>query len=218
MIAATTEATPDFNRIARLYRWMEWVSFGPLLGQCRNQYLAQLQTAKRALIFGDGDGRFTARLLASNSAVEVDAVDGSQSMLNELLRRSGRHASRLRCLWFDARAWEPAEVRYSAIATHFFLDCLTTDEVSQLAARVRSVAAPRAVWVVSDFAIPNGSFNRLWGTALVRALYLSFAWMTGLRTRQLPDHAVALAENGFRLVDRRSRLRGLLFSELWTLR
>src|SRR6185437_1080687 len=58
--------TPKFDRLARVYRWMEWLSFGPYLSRCRRAFLPQLRDARRALVLGDGDGRFTAALLRRN--------------------------------------------------------------------------------------------------------------------------------------------------------
>ena len=56
----------NFDRLARIYRWMELVTFGPLLGRCRYRFLEQLCNCRTALLLGDGDGRFAARLLAAN--------------------------------------------------------------------------------------------------------------------------------------------------------
>ncbi len=65
----------NFDRIARPYRWLEYLSFGPMLERCRFYRIPQLTAARRALVLGDGDGRFLARLLTCNPEVQVDAVD-----------------------------------------------------------------------------------------------------------------------------------------------
>ena len=51
---------------------------------------------------------------------------------------------------------------------------------------------------------------------IVASLYAAFRILTGLRTRALPDHSLALTRAGFRLKDRKPFLSGLLVSELWT--
>ena len=51
--------------------------------------------------------------------------------------------------------------------------------------------------------------------ALVRALYLAFRILTGLRTRELPNHAAALTAAGFTLTAQHQSLAGLLTSQLW---
>ena len=88
------KGAPDFNRLARLYRWMEFFTFGPFLAMTRGTFVGRLADRRRALVLGDGDGRFTARLLRANTAVTVDAVDGSEAMLSALMRRAGADADR----------------------------------------------------------------------------------------------------------------------------
>ena len=80
----------NFDHIARPYRWLEYLTFGPYLERCRFHFLDQLKRHRRALILGDGDGRFTARLLATNPQISVDAVDSSAAMLNLLSERVSR--------------------------------------------------------------------------------------------------------------------------------
>ena len=82
-------APPDLNRLAGVYAWMEAVTFGPWLSRCRLTFLGEMRSCRRALVLGDGDGRFTARLLRANPEVEIDTVDASTAMLRALLRRAG---------------------------------------------------------------------------------------------------------------------------------
>jgi ubiquinone/menaquinone biosynthesis C-methylase UbiE len=208
---------PNFDGLAHAYRWMEYFSFGPLLMRCRTEFLSYMTSRRNALIIGDGDGRFTARLLRLNPALRVNAIDASPVMLTTLMQRAGENSHRVRTHVADARAWQPAIAEpCDLIVTHFFLDCLTTDEVRSLTAKIRVLAAPNAMWVVSEFAVPRSIFGRLVAASLVRALYLAFNVLTGLRVRSLPDHASALTAAGFNLESRRARLGGLLVSELWT--
>lgn len=207
--------TANFDGLARAYRWMEAVTFGPLLMRARCAFLDELRGCERALVLGDGDGRFTQRLLEANGAVRVDAVDASAGMLAELKKNAGPHAGSVCTHVADARLWQPARAAYDAIATHFFLDCLTTDEVAALAVRMREAAAPGAVWVVSEFAIPRGAFGAVVARPVVALLYRAFGVLTGLTVQRLPEYRAALAEAGFVLSEERPRLCGLLVSELW---
>lgn len=218
---------PNFDRLARVYRWMEWASFGPFLCWCRCAFLGEMRTRRRALVIGDGDGRFAARLLKANQAIRLDAVDASGAMLRALAKRAGPNAARVQTVCADARAFQPESADlpetaglydlrlYDLIATHFFLDCLTTEEVRALAGRVRTWAAPNAIWAISEFAIPQGWFGRLFARPIVSNLYRAFGLLTGLRQRLLPDHASALRTAGFELARRRTYFFGLLVSELW---
>ena len=213
---ATANAAPNFDRLASLYRWLEWLSFGPWLAKCRGAFLDHIADRRSALIIGDGDGRFTGTLVRANPGIEVDAVDASPAMLEELMQRAGKCRARIRTQVADARAWEPnGDRRYDLVASHFFLDCLTTEEVERLAATVRAALVPGALWVVSEFAVPNGLFGRLVAGPLVSALYRAFGVLTGLRVRRLPDYPAALTRTGFRRIENRTFLRGLLVSEIW---
>ena len=211
----------DFNRLARIYRWMEFFSFGPWLALTRRTYLGRLNQVRRALVLGDGDGRFTAGLLRANGNVQVDAVDASAAMLKTLLGRAGPDADRVRIWLADLRGWQPPAAAvvgppYDLIVTHFFLDCLTNREIQSLTASLRGAVSPSALWVVSEFAIPPGWRGRLFAGPVVASLYFCFRLLTGLTVQTLPDYAPILRQAGFILLDRRSRLGGLLIAELWS--
>jgi SAM-dependent methyltransferase len=212
---AIPASCPDFDRLAGIYRWMEAATFGPMLQRCRCAWLDRLKDARRALVIGDGDGRFTARLLGANSRITVDAVDASRAMLRSLLRCAEIHASRVTLHHADARNWNPGDARYDLVVTHFFLDCLTTDEVRALARSLRGYVEDRGLWVVSEFAVPPNLFGRVVAGPIVATLYRTFGWLTGLSVRSLPDYASTLRDAGFSLEARRAWLGGMLVSEIW---
>ena len=211
-----------FDRVARIYRTMEVLSFGPMLERCRFSSIGELGQCRRALVLGDGDGRFVARLLKAHPQLRADAVDASPAMLRLLearVRRAGA-AVRLTTRCADARSFEPRRSAsgcgYDLVATHFFLDCLTEDETEELIARVRPCLAPGAVWVVSEFAVPEGRRMRAWwARRVIGFLYAAFRVLTGLAVREVPPWPALLARHGF--TRRRSQLwlGGLLVSEVW---
>ncbi len=194
---------------------MEYLTFGPLLMRCRLAFLPELQGARCALVLGDGDGRFTARLLRENKTVSVHAVDGSAAMLRESRERARREdaADRLFTYLQDARVQLPGGP-FDLVCTHFFLDCLTDGEVAALAAEVRQ-RMPTGLWLVSEFAVPK-SAARWSARPLIFLLYQTFRLLTGLQVQSLPDHAAALRGAGFVLVERREHLFGILRAELWS--
>jgi len=209
-------APPDFSRLALTYRWMELASFGPWLHRCRCTFLDQLADRRRALILGDGDGRFTASLLHANPRIQIEAVDASSAMLNELSRRAGHGVIRVHTCIADARHWRPEGPPYDLAVSHFFLDCLRTAEIESLAATISKSVTPSAKWLISDFAIPPGLYGQLFARPLIRGLYSTFGFLTGLTIRNLPDHRAALRRSGFELIAERNWLGGLLVSELWS--
>jgi ubiquinone/menaquinone biosynthesis C-methylase UbiE len=211
-------SSANFDRVARLYRWLEYISFGPWLARCRNAQLAHLTGARHALLLGDGDGRFLARLLAANPTLTADVVDSSHAMLTLLERRLRRSQvrQRIRLHHADALHWNPTG-SYDLIVSHFFLDCFFPGQLEQLFDSVLPHALPGAQWVVSEFAIPRSPFAAYFARGIIRGLYRAFGWTTGLRVRTLPDYADPLLRRGLLPVHDRRYLAGLLSSQLWAL-
>jgi ubiquinone/menaquinone biosynthesis C-methylase UbiE len=206
----------NFDRVARPYRWLEYLSFGPWLARCRRGQLAHLAQARHALVLGDGDGRFLERLLAVNPTLTADVVDSSASMLRLLERRTRRFHQRIRVHHADALACTPTG-SYDLIVSHFFLDCFFPAELEQLLDRVVPHALPGAQWVISEFAIPRNAVAAYLAGRLIGLLYRAFGWLTGLRVRRLPDYDAALLRHGLVLEHDRRYLGGLLCSQLWLL-
>ncbi|MCU1248095.1 MAG: methyltransferase type 12 [Edaphobacter sp.] len=66
---------PSFDRIARPYHWLEYLTLGKALERCRNHHLPQLLDRRHALVLGDGDGRFLAQLLKQNPNLLVSLAN-----------------------------------------------------------------------------------------------------------------------------------------------
>lgn len=208
---------PNFDRIAKPYRWLEYLTLGRALERCRLYFLPDLLQHKNALVLGDGDGRFLAALMATNRNLEAEAVDSSATMLHLLCKRCEASASdvstRLRIQRTSALAFVPT-APYDLVATHFFLDCLSQADLESLIFRIAPALAPGALWVISDFRIPPG-FMCFPARIAVRFLYLAFRILTGLRTTRLPDYAKPLVRAGLTRIEYHHSLAGLLTTELW---
>ncbi len=192
------------DRIARCYRWFEYLGFGRALERRREAFLPDVSTAHRALVLGDGDGRALAALLAAAPDAKIDYVDVSACMLQLARQRAG--STRVTYRKDDALTTPLPSAEYDLIVTHFFLDCFDEEDQSRLVARIACAATPQARWLVSEFRKPG---------LLVSLLYLFFRAATGLETRQLVDHHPLFQHHGFRLQRNESAWRGLLASELW---
>jgi ubiquinone/menaquinone biosynthesis C-methylase UbiE len=208
---------PNFDKIARPYRWLEYVTLGKALENSRLHFLPQLLERRHALVLGDGDGRFLAQLLKHNPSLRADAVDSSSLMLQLLRQRceaaSPSTHSRL-CTHHHNALTFPLKGPYDLIVTHFFLDCFTQSELDSLIARIAPTLSPSALWLISDFRVPSGPM-RLPAKLLIRSLYLAFRILTGLRTTHLPDHVTPLKQSGLKRISHQHWLAGLLTTELW---
>jgi ubiquinone/menaquinone biosynthesis C-methylase UbiE len=195
------------DRIAPLYRWIEYAAFGRALQRRRVALLPEVADARRVLVLGDGDGRFLEKLVNQNPRACVDYVDLSGRMLELARKRVGTEL----VTYHQADALEIAlpERGYDLIGTHFFLDCFDEAGAAALLERLTRAACPNARWLVSEFR------RTWWSSPLLASLYCFFRITTGLKTRRLIDHHPLLARLGFRMVQSESAWCGLLASELW---
>ncbi len=220
----TSSDLPQFDRVAAIYQTGEYLSFGPLLERCRFWFIPELAASRRALILGDGDGRFLARLLAAAPGLHAHAVDASPAMLRRLRARVTRAgaAARLTTTSADIRTFRPPARGFSGacdlVASHFFFDCLTPGETDALVTRLRPHLAPGTAWVVSEFEISGaGPLRAAVCRFIIAGLYAAFRVLTGLRVCQIPPWRESLMRAGFVRMASRSHLGGLLVSELWQL-
>jgi SAM-dependent methyltransferase len=208
---------PNFDRVARLYRWAEYLTLGPLLQRTRTHFLPQLPPLHHALLLGDGDGRFLAQLLSTQPTLQALAVDTSATMLHLLRQRCQPFSGRFQILHASALTLAPATAP-DLIATHFFLDCLTQPEVDALTQNLAGHISPGTLWLLSDFGQPRPRALRPLAALYIRALYLAFRILTNLRVTHLPDPQSALIRAGFRRIARHDLLCGLIYTEIWEYR
>jgi ubiquinone/menaquinone biosynthesis C-methylase UbiE len=196
------------DAIAPHYWWIERLGMGGALERRRRWFLPALGQARRALLLGEGDGRFLRELKAHNNTVLIDCVDLSRGMLRQARRIAGDH--RVRYHFADVFRFPLPQRTYDLIATHFFFDCFGARELDALIGRIAEATKPGAQWAVSEF-----STATVPARLLVSALYLFFRITTGLKTRKLVDHRPAMRSHGFQLKSASQGRGGLVVSELW---
>jgi len=208
----------NVDPIAPWYEPVEHLFFGSALERRRNGFLGELKDVRTAISCGEGDGRFMSAFLQSNPYVRLTAVDASWRMTQignrRVQRMNPETRARAEYVCADVATFTPPE-SYDLIATHFFLDCFSTEVAARLIQHVATWAAPDARWIVSEFTQPATPVMRLWGDAVIRGLYAAFRVTTGLRTTHLPDYRPALTSVGFAMRKQVHAFGGLLVSELW---
>jgi SAM-dependent methyltransferase len=209
---------PYFDRLAPVYQALESCTFGGLLHACRTAQLSRLRTCRRALVLGDGDGRFLADFVRSNPTVEVDSLDISPAMIALARRRIAcvpGATERVRFVVADARTDPLPAVGYDLVVTNFFLDCFGPVELARVVRRTAGACAPGAVWVDGDFRLPPPGWARPVARLLLAVMYGFFRLTTRLPARALTEAAPLMVAEGFELVEEVSRLHGLLNARLW---
>jgi ubiquinone/menaquinone biosynthesis C-methylase UbiE len=209
----------NFDAIAPAYRTLETISFGGVLQRARVACLGEIRTSQRALIVGEGNGRFLGELLRVHPNVEVDCVDASQRMLElarqRIERRSPADAIRVRFLHQDITSWSPPEASYDLIVTHFFLDCFSEDRIADVVNKLSGAATADATWLIADFRMPVGGFARIRARLWLAVMYRFFRITAGIEATALVDPSPFLRKAGFALAPQHLFRSGMVKSELW---
>jgi hypothetical protein len=117
----------------------------------------------------------------------------------------------------DFREWSaPAEIRYDAVITQFFLDCFAPAELERVIARIAALLRPGACLLLTDFQAPaRPAWRRIRAQVILWMMHLAFRVLTRLDSRRLTAPGPLLKRAGLRLEARREFSAGLLYSERW---
>lgn len=209
---------PSFDRLAPAYQTLERLTFGGLLHWCRTAHLDRLHDCRRALILGDGDGRFLADLVRAHPNIEADSVDISPGMLalaHQRVARIPTAVNRVRFIHADACADPLPASGYDLVVTNFFLDCFRPADLAALVDRAAQACAPNAIWVDGDFRLPHSGWSRVAARGALAAMYSFFRLTTRLAASELSDSAPHLERADFTLGEEVARLGGFLSARLW---
>ncbi len=209
------------DAIASAYRWIEYAAFGRQLERHRFTFLEAAKDRNRALLVGDGDGRFLVRLAIHNTRIQIDFVELSRKMIDVARKRlrdaNVRNSSRIRFVQADIREVELAPEAYDLVATNFLLDCFSAEDLAEIIPALRRACMFRAKWLVSEFQKPANGWRAWYAELWLRSMYLFFRLTTQLETQSLPPYEEILAQTGFSLTSKATSRAGLICSELWSL-
>jgi SAM-dependent methyltransferase len=208
----------SFDAVAPWYRALETIAFGNALQRARVVCLPEITAPRRALILGEGNGRFVVELLRMHPGVEPDVVDASERMIDLARARVGRElpnsASRVRFRHANAMNWEPGST-YDLIVTHFFFDCFRADQITALTEKLAGAASDDAVWLLADFTVPASPIGRLRARVSLAAMYSFFRIVSGIDAKNLVDPSPFVAAQQFALESNHLSLNGTLKSQRW---
>lgn len=203
-----------FDRLAPHYDWMEALTAGDRLQQARTVWLDELAGRPRILSAGEGHGRFAAACAARFPEAELTCVESSPRMLARAQARMHR-SSKINWVCSEVQVWTPPAEKFDAIVTCFFLDCFPPGPLAKVIARLADCAAPDAIWLQVDFALPARG-PALWRARAVHALmYGFFNLVAGLPARRLTPPDDLLRGHGFVPAGSREFDWGLIRADLW---
>ncbi len=81
-----------FDRIAPYYNWMESLLAGGLMQRCRTAFIPQTLECRRALLAGEGTGRFLETLSPRQPHIHITCVETSAKIIEQARRRLSRRS------------------------------------------------------------------------------------------------------------------------------
>jgi len=214
----TLAGRAGFDLLAPVYPAMERLLAGKRLQRCRTAWLGELTGARRMLIAGVGHGPALDAVLRRHPQLHLTCVDASARMLavaRARAERAGLDLNRIEFVQAKLPGWRPASGRFDVIATHFFLDCFTPDQLGAVVSALSHLATPDARWIISDFTLPPRGPARWRALTVHRLMYLFFRLTTRLSARKVTPPDAVLAAHDFRLLRRQTHDWGLLHADLW---
>ena len=189
----------SFDRLATIYRGLEYLAFGRDLERARFAHLDRLREQRSILVLGEGDGRCLAQLVKAAPQAQIDCLDISPEMLARAANRiAGTEAvARVKFHGADLLTAPLPSDHYDAVVTFFFLDCFDSEQAESVLARIQGSLRPGALWLWADFEMPPRGLARWRARAWLALLYAFFRWQTALSARALPPVEPWLAAGGW---------------------
>lgn len=208
----------SFDSVARIYHSLEAATFGRALQCTRTAFINRLKEPRRALLLGEGNGRFLCELLRVHPKVEILCVDQSERMLdlarNALQKTDCQSHARVQFEQQDLHSWNPPG-QFDLIVTHFLLDCFAQTALERIVIKLTGAATPHCTWLIADFQLPVRGFPRWHAHIWLAAMYLFFRLAAAIEARNLIDPAPFLLRSGWKCDAQQVFRFGMLKSELW---
>jgi cyclopropane fatty-acyl-phospholipid synthase-like methyltransferase len=208
----------NFDVLAPHYRWMERLLAGEKLQRCRTAFLGELGEVQNILLAGEGHGRCLRECCDRFQNARITCIDASQRMLVQArrsLENKDFEVNRIEFIHANLLDWTPLYGNYDLIATNFFLDCFSRDELERVVCRLASWGTSKANWLLADFQMAASGIKKIRSRLILWSMYLFFRTMTRLPAKKLTVPDRFLEKNGFSLHGRIEAEWDLLHSDWW---
>jgi len=209
----------SFDRLAVIYQALETLSFGGRLQACRIAGLSWIEAPRKALLLGEGNGRFLQGLLDRFPESHIHVMDASPAMLSQARQRVERHQPEDldRVHFEEARLPDtPLEPgAYDLLVTNFFLDCFDGEGLARLLPDLGRCLTSHGLWLHADFHQPETGWRRLRARIWLAVMYRFFALTTDLEARRLQDPHPMLRDMGWECLRSARMDQDFLQASLW---
>ena len=206
----------SFDLLAPHYRWMEAVLAGDKLQRCRVHWLDSVRHCRRALLVGEGNGRFLEVCAERLPNTHFTVVDASAKMLREAEERWRKAGGGNRATFVHAKL--PAlklTQSFDLIVTNCFFDCFNRDQLPIVIENIASCAMDDAIWLVTDFNVPQNGWPKWRAKAVLRLAYTFFRITTGISANEICSPDEFLRHCGFEMTQRIEADAGLIYTAMW---
>ena len=210
----------SFDRVAPIYRGLEWILAGTILQNARTCHFDRLGVARHILVVGEGVGRSLEQLVDRAPLAEITVVEASSGMIEVARRRlSQKHVSVGRIAWHhaDIRDWDIGARSFDTVITPFVIDCFLPADVEAIVTRIAGAVSPRGQWLHADFQIPSHGWRRTRARLIHALMYRTFRILVKLEAGKVAPAGPSLERAGFQLESKIERCGALICSELWRL-
>lgn len=205
----------NYDFVAPFYPLLERAAFGNGLSQARNASLPPVLSAQRALLIGEGNGRFLASCVKEKTGGSITVVESSGKMLS-LLRSRIRGLdlrTRLELVHADFREWPSPAIDFDAVVTHLFLDLFRPDSQRRIVEKITALSTAETVWINVDYR-----------PAIQSRIHRVIDWMqyrfdgllSGIEADRQYDPAPIIRELGWKIQEERPFCGGTIFSQRLT--
>lgn len=207
----------SFDNLANAYCALERLLFGQKLNQSRHHGLTVLEPdmPQRALILGDGDGRFSYYALRKSPNLQIDSIERSSKMRDlaqsRIQKLGASFENRHQYISTDARSFSFPNSEYDIVVVQYFLDCFHTTDANSFIENFARTLKPNGKLVYTDFSIPKKRIVRWIAKGIVKCLYSFFRLTTDIEASHLPS---IVWPHSLKLTSKKSLLKGIITSEI----
>ncbi len=235
-----SKQTSGYDRLARPYRWLEFLVFQGQLWRARVALVGsikkQLPDSPQVLVLGDGDGRLLSHLCKALPTATFTSVEQSEGMI-QLQKSRVEHvgaSARVRFIHQNAanfskknrdqlavfdnhptRSQPHWNAPYDLLVMAFFSDCFPAETLSRCLPSWLAMIKENGLFYWVDFVQPRSGWRYYLAKPYLDAMHVFFRFTTGLVNKRLVDIDAIVAKESLRLLASENRKDGLIAAKLY---